>query len=388
MRIASKLTTTTALLALAGATPALAEKMNFTVAGYFTQSLQLVDTDNDFEDEVLAQNAEIHFKGKTKLDNGTELGFQVQLEAEGSASDDQIDEHYLYMRGEWGKLIIGAENGVGHLMQVRAPRFVPGLKFYDNSLTDDVYEGAYHRLIGGEVNNDDDDENDISIIEDAHMSTKLEHISGDANKLSYMTPRVGGLQLGGSYTPNNADRNGGENNAVQTTGTDAGANQDEIIEMAVSFKGRAAGLDYKLSYTTVDGNNVDGESDTDPKSSSTGLAVSYGDWLFGGNISEYEHLDAVDNEKYANSEKIETSAYGLKYKLNKASHIGLGFTEGEETHTGDNAVTTEFEEMSIGGGTKLSDGVAVGYYYTKSDASHGDDEGEVSMLGMTLDLKF
>lgn len=81
---------------------AWAEPMQFTVGGYFTQSLQLVDIDdhNDgtsFEDEVLAQNAEIHFKGKTMLENGTELGFQVQLEAE--QADDQIDEHYLYLRG-------------------------------------------------------------------------------------------------------------------------------------------------------------------------------------------------------------------------------------------------------------------------------------------------
>ncbi|MGC6535255.1 MAG: porin, partial [Parvibaculales bacterium] len=165
--------------------------VGLSVGGQFTQSVNIVDADNGrdndgrtitVEDEVLAQNAEIHFKGKTTLPSGTEFGFRVELEAE--SATDQIDEHYLCVKGDFGKLILGAENGVGHLMQVRAPRFVPGLKAYDNSLTDAAIEKAYDIVL------------ESNAIEDAHMSTKLEHISGDANKLSYMTPRVGGLQLG------------------------------------------------------------------------------------------------------------------------------------------------------------------------------------------------
>lgn len=128
--------------------PAQAEPPKLSIGGYFTQSINLLDADHregdetgDIEDEVLAQNAEIHFKGSTKLRSGTEIGFRVELEAE--ATGDQIDEHYLYLKGDFGKLIMGAENGVGHLMQVRAPSFVPGLNFFDNSITDDAIEKAY-----------------------------------------------------------------------------------------------------------------------------------------------------------------------------------------------------------------------------------------------------
>ena len=80
---------------------------------------------------------------------------------------------------------------------------------------------------------------------------------------------------------------------------------------------------------------------------------------------------------------------------------------------------TNYEEITIGGGTKLGDGVFLGLYYTMSEAKHqtisggavtapvavGDDDdpdtvgsvtpfevadtdAEVSMLGMTLTLKF
>lgn len=261
MKIAS-IISMSAAAALIAVAPASAEPMDFTIGGYFTQSVQLVDIDDHegmtFEDEVFAQDGEIHFKGKTKLKNGTELGLRVELEA--SESSDQIDEHYLYLKGDWGKLILGAENGIGHLMQVRAPRFVPGLKMFDNSTTDDIYESAY------------DEHLDDNAIEDAHMSTKLEHISGDANKLSYMTPRVGGLQLGVSYAPNNAKPYGGENNA----GASADATQEDIIELGVSYKGMVRGVGYKFSYTAVEGDTVTPDRPK-PESISTGLALSYGD---------------------------------------------------------------------------------------------------------------
>jgi hypothetical protein len=78
----------------------------------------------------------------------------------------------------------------------------------------------------------------------------------------------------------------------------------------------------------------------------------------------------------------------------------MGFTEGEETHRqlpsaeyvrslgddeniggddDDEDVTdhnlspraiTEYEEITIGGGRKLADGVSLGFYYTISEASH------------------
>ena len=51
-------------------------------------------------------------------------------------------------KSDYGKLILGAENGVGHLMQVRAPGFVPGLKMFDNSLTDEALEDAYDLASG------------------------------------------------------------------------------------------------------------------------------------------------------------------------------------------------------------------------------------------------
>ena len=90
------------------------------LGGYLTQSAAIIDVDEtgnlNLEDESLDQNGEIHFKGKSVLENGTEIGLRVELEA--SSHGDQIDEHYLYLVADWGKLIIGAENGVAYLGHV------------------------------------------------------------------------------------------------------------------------------------------------------------------------------------------------------------------------------------------------------------------------------
>jgi len=397
MKIASISTILSALAALS-AVPlhaASAEPVNITIGGYFTQSIQLVNAPNrrgnNIEDEVFAQDGEIHFKGKTTLANGSELGFRVELEA--SESDDQIDEHYLYLKGDWGKFILGAENGVGHLMQVRAPRFVPGLKMFDNRVTDDVYEEAYDLLLNNLDGGPDEADANVSIIDKAHMSTKLEHISGDANKLTFMTPRVGGLQLGISFAPNNADTGGGQNNAGHTRGSDVPdgqATQEDIVELGVSFKGMTNGIGYKFSYTGVEGDTVTNDA-VKPKSTSTGLALQYGDWVLGGNISVYEDLYEVNLADYVDSEKIETVSYALKYNMGD-SNVGIGMTESDETR-GD-ASKTSYEEMMIGGGTKLTEGVSLGYYYTKTEAScqaaiaADTTDDEVSAYGITLHLRF
>jgi hypothetical protein len=54
----------------------------------------------------------------------------------------------------------------------------------------------------------------------------------------------------------------------------------------------------------------------------------------------------------------------------------------------------EYEEWMIGGGQKIADGVRLGYYYAESEATRPiatgtqTRSGDISTLGMTLDLRF
>ena len=42
----------------------------------------------------------------------------------------------------------------------------------------------------------------------------------------------------------------------------------------------------------------------------------------------------------------------------------------------------------IGGSTKISDGVSVGYYHQDTEASINEQDADVSLVGLTLALQF
>ena len=65
--------------------PAAAGPIAVTVGGYYNSVVYSQDVDNtDTRDVGIHNDAEIIFKGKGTTNNGLEIGFQVQLEAEGA----------------------------------------------------------------------------------------------------------------------------------------------------------------------------------------------------------------------------------------------------------------------------------------------------------------
>lgn len=102
------------------------------------------------------------------------------------------------------------------------------------------------------------------------------------------------------------------------------------------------------------------------------------------NQTTYENLGAVSGDKYAASDDIETTNYAVVYKMG-ASKFGIGYTDSEETAGADNI---DYQELMIGGSTKISNGVSVGYYYQDTEASINEQDADVSLVGLTLALQF
>ena len=75
-----------------------ASKMKLSVGGYMEQWVGFTSQDDgagqDYSGFSTVSDGEIHFKGKTKLDNGITVGVNVQLEAQ--QGGDQIDEPVSY----------------------------------------------------------------------------------------------------------------------------------------------------------------------------------------------------------------------------------------------------------------------------------------------------
>src|SRR6185369_4435974 len=142
---------------------------------------------NPDRSDVLKYDGEIKFVGETRLDNGIKVGVQVELEAftvktPGTTSGDQIDEHFMWFEGEFGRVEVGATNAAGNKLHV----YIPSLQPSHGVDTPDYFHFATpsHGNAG---------------LFSTAPSDPLDN--EDANKISYFSPKFGPFRFGISYTP-------------------------------------------------------------------------------------------------------------------------------------------------------------------------------------------
>jgi hypothetical protein len=218
---------TTALLA-AGAFVADAkasEPVKLQLGGYMEYYMVGASQDGDFKKGTRVNNfdiqgeSEIWFKGSTTLDNGVKIGVQVELEG-GSDADasggDNIDESYITVEGKFGKLILGSEDNVAYLTRATAPNAA-------YTEVDDTAIPRYLRRPAGVVDN----------ITDMGFD-------GDANKVTYLTPKYYGVQGGVSYIPSNAN-----------AGDDASSTSEQIKKANIFDDAWAFSLSYDNTFGPV-----------------------------------------------------------------------------------------------------------------------------------------
>jgi hypothetical protein len=160
---------TTALAAAAtiSANVALAD---VAISGYYEWKYQSTSSDITANDgTTFGSDSEIAFKFSNKTDSGLDLGLTVEMLSD--AGDTDIDEASLSISGGFGKLVLGQNDGVGDN--------------YGISSTDLPAEEIYAGI--GTVN-------DLVLV-----NADINGLSGDANKVSYHLPAMGGLTAGVSF---------------------------------------------------------------------------------------------------------------------------------------------------------------------------------------------
>ena len=315
--------------------PAVAGPMAVTVGGYYNSVVYSQDVDGtDTRDIGIHNDAEIIFKGKSKAKNGMEIGFQVQLEAEGSGESDHIDENYIYVKGDFGKVEIGAENNAAYKQQVMAPKFL-GWKTYDNNFKT---------------------WSQVSDFDKPH----LDGVESDALKINYYSPKINGFQVSYSLTPDASDTSG-------DTGLYDASGKGSSTAMGVKYSGKISGMKVAASYGI---NELDEDTGVDPrKDTAIGLSVSSGDVTVGG----------TSFTKDANGTETNVLHYGIAYKLSKGHTVGLAM------HTQDKDGGADVDIMALGGNVKLGAGTKLTYSYeTVEDSVDGDS----TFMGVGLLLKF
>ncbi len=268
--------------------------------GFFYQDSNRI---GDAKDMLVPWLSEIWFTATTTLANGIQVGVRVELE--GVTVADQIDEHYIWLQGNFGKFVIGADDGASDVLAIGGPGYgalgVDGPSF-------------------------------VSVTAVGVATSRRKDFDGDANKVSYFTPRISGFQAGVSFTPNN-NGTGGSQAQFRTAGA-----QSNIFAAAANYKNtfNDVSIAFGAGYQT-------GKTDWGGARRSVwnaGAKVGFGGFSIGGNYG-------VDNRGAGASDKVwvVSASYGTGPWA-----VGAGFLQGKRAGV---------KYRRVGGGATYSLGTGV-----------------------------
>jgi len=375
-------TTALAMTGLAGAASAAevsAGAVNMGFSGYYTQHIAITSVDTgtshaatDFDGLDIYTNAEIWFKPSITLDNGIKIGVDVQLEAASNTGTDQIDEAYMTVSGDFGKFIIGSENSAGYKMTVAAPD-ASMIFAHSSSLTGFVpFSGS---ISGVTVGSD--------LFRGTLGTTYIENArNNDAQRISYFSPRFGGLQLGISYARDPGQVNGPVNNNSTTTLTD-------IVDIAANYSGSFGGVDLDASARWGTASAPAGA--VDPEVWGAGLNIGFSGFTIGGSFAEQDGTAAQDGHSYdvgigyANGPMSYSLTYFSGENIDN-ENVGLGGIAKEELET-----------IILAATYKVNSNFKVGAFIANTDftesfddtgAATGADDVEGTVLGVSASFSF
>ncbi len=189
------------LFAMADVSPAQAqqkvEPVKITVNGYMGQFFTIIGQDDvgstssgrsgKFSTFDNHSDQEIHFNGRTTLDNGITIGLRIEFE--GMSATDVVDESYMFIESKFGRIEAGQINNVHYRMAYKAPDvFTRGW----------VNEGNVSNVLFNPVPRS-------SFNSDSMLGTTVSRFrDNDSDKINYYTPRFEGFQFGVSYMPDSS----------------------------------------------------------------------------------------------------------------------------------------------------------------------------------------
>jgi len=358
---------TTALAALAGTVSApawAAENLSLKVGGYMDQYVGYSNVEDDsatFDTDGvdIQSDTEIWFAGTTTLDNGIEFGVNVQLE--GNSTSDQIDESYLFVHGPFGELIIGDENSAMYKMHEAPPQFGAGAN-----------DGDFVSF----VLSDSTSISDSGFSRGPYGDTALEPArANDSTKITYFSPRIAGLQLGASYSPDTRQDNNtlpDRNSLTYTDGVMVGASVDH------SFAGLsvAGSLGYGTFLETSTGTE-------EPEAFNAGLVLGYDGFSAGVSYARMWDSGVSDGTAWNVGAAYETGPLGVSVTYFHGERDGIAGSTDPDTANADNDTVQLAAEYTLGPGVQVSG--TLGYSeFTSDTAGVGDVTGTYFISGIHL----
>lgn len=352
-----KLLISTALLTVAFAPVAKAE-MEVTLGGYVNFQAAMFDndaannSDRDFQSE-----SELKVTAKGTADNGLEYGAYIEVFAS-TTDTSNTDEVNLYLKGGWGKLELGDQDGAASAMGFAAPYVGIGQVF--GSYVD--YVPTADR---GYRNAESAADTFMKVID-----------TYDDTKVTYYSPKFAGFQAGVSYVP----ELGSEGEGVVFT--DTTSDFRDGFEFGLGYEGELSGVKVKGvgTYTMADSTSNAVE---DLSSWGLGLQLGYQGFTFGGNYvddgdSGLASATTNDNvKKYSLGATYEADAWGvgLSYAQVDFDQNGVSYDSAGGTGSGG-----DYTAWGAGATYKIAPGLTAGadlVFFDRNRDTGTDSDGYV-----------
>ncbi|MEQ1888682.1 MAG: porin [Alphaproteobacteria bacterium] len=354
-----------------------ADPISMKINGFYDAAFVLHDDDAaGTGDSSVKQDVEINVNGSTVLDSGVTVGANIEFKEQIGGSALGNEEVFAYLEGGMGRTEIGSTDGAPFKMAYTAP-YVTDAHSVDTPI-------FWH----------------ISRFS-ARTTTRI-RMSGDANKVTYFTPRMTGFQLGMSYTPSNDSAGAGFVGGGTTAGTaglgtsdpatgtgwvntfgvrsDANGGVEDIIELGGSYVGEFANLGIKLSAgyawgdhesfgLTAAGRGVASPISADPEAWHLGANFTSMGWTLGGGYYGSEGLVAgAPGTLFRDDREEEAWNIGVTY-ASGPWQAGIAYMSSEQDGTRGAPGKSELSLVDVGAQYKLGPGVAI-----SADLTFADDE--------------
>ena len=309
-------------------------------------------SNDDFSSDT---NVKMTFSNKT--DSGLEVGMVLDLETVGddAASGVNADENYMYIKGGFGEVQLGMNDGAGD----QFTRTASDLSGPDaNSDNGGFYLGTTTSTSANVTKYELFKTVDATRLADDNAD--LIGDINDTNSITYLLPAMGGLSAGISYSD----------------GGDASNKQSDITTIGAKYAFESGGVNGTIHYgnsnrsgATTGANSVNGDS--------IALDVSSG---------PFRAVIARATQDMSSTVTTEVTDYGVSYDLGNGITLAAVGTQVEENTGGESSdITTLSASYNIASGltaylTYVDYDYENGTSATSNVATNPDDDGSVTYL--------
>lgn len=259
---------------------------NVIVGGFLEENDDSMPNDTSALD--VRTNSEVIFNARGSLDNGVKIHARAELETSAlHANSDVIDEYFLTLSGVFGQITVGALGGAPDKM-------LGGFTGTSAGVGSHPHFDNWFKAAG------------------AAGTTYMSLDTGDAEKVTYISPNFGGFQVGLSYSPEMGEEPG-------ATRTDADTKVHDGLEGAIRYSGKFGDVGFGTGAGMYVYQGANEDADLKDKSA---WAVG-GHLAFGGGFrvsATYKRV--TDEDKTARSASTDV---GVRYVqgANRFSLVGV-----------------------------------------------------------------